>query len=194
MATVVVQAPQASKPTWLYVAVGVAVVAALYYFFVMNKPVVPLVPVNPVPNATGGASSVLIPSGGKPAQPAPVSGPLVGSFNADNYLRVNLNGSQVYTSQIEWPEKQTITLPSVKTGDRVDFLVENVGGPGGLIGQWSWNGKTYYVNAATFPNMVVGADQNIWGDAIRNSFPSSVWMWSKDNCENCVNTFSWIAQ
>lgn len=206
------QAPPADNTKlWIGLAVVVAIAGALYWNS-QRPPAVPLNPVTTGGNASGGTTNTLLPASGSssgsssgsytptptvPTAAAPVvfSGPLVGRFNADNYLSIKVNGAVVYAeSPTEWPDTQTVTLPNVRAGDRVDFNVRNAGGPGGFIGSWSWNGKAYNVNPTVFPGKQVIAGAGPWGPGILNSFPGAQWLWSPDNCETCVHTFSWVAQ
>lgn len=124
-----------------------------------------------------------------------VSSPLVGKFNADNYLSIKLNDVQVYEEQgIDWGTAHSVNLPEVKSGDRVDFNVRNVGGPGGFIGSFTWNGKTYDVNNTLFPGNVAVTGPGPWGQPILDLYPSTAqWIWSQDNCETCVVKFAWVA-
>ena len=86
--------------------------------------------------------------------------------------------------------RRSVYIPSVKAGDTVDFIVQNTGGPGGFIGTWSWNNKTYNTSTTTFPGKVVPGFT--WG-GMGDVFPAAQWVWSPDNCEVCVNTFTWKA-
>jgi len=185
------QAPQSGMKGWQIGLLVASVLAAAYYFLVYNKQV-DLVPAGTVPNASGGSSSVLVPPTGSPSNvpPAPVVSSLSGSFYADDILRINLNGSQVYADNGPWDMKRSVNLPSVRSGDTVDFIVQNTGGPGGFIGTWTWNGKTYNTSAATFPGKVVPGFT--WG-GLGNAFPAAQWVWTPDNCDVCVNTFTWKA-
>lgn len=187
----------AAPPSNNNMLIGLAVLAvvAVVWYMNSNKTPVPLTPVPTSGNATGGTNNVLVPPvKGTPAATA-FSGPLVGKFNADNYLSVSVNGVEVHAEQgIEWWDSHNLNLPSVKAGDRVDFNVRNAGGPGGFIGSWTWNGKTYTVGASLFSGKQVIAGQGPWG-GILDGYPAGAqWLWSPDNCETCTHTFTWTAQ
>jgi len=205
------------------VKIGIAVlIAAVLYgvWYMMYRQEVPLVPVNNGNNASGGTDNILLPAvenkaGNQPtgqqptsgpmvpavspavtAAPVGFSGPLVGKFNADNYLSVKVNGVTVYgETTIEWGETQNVALKNVRAGDRVDFNVRNAGGPGGFIGSWTWNGKTYNVEPTVFPGKTVIPHGGPWGYDILSRYSSDAkWLWSPDNCEVCVHTFTWMAK
>ncbi len=127
----------------------------------------------------------------KPTGPIYV-GPLVGKFNADDRLTIQINGKDVAIPQVpDWTAQHIIEIPNVKTGDVVDFIVENKGGPGGFIGLWSWNGKSYAVNNTTFPGMA--HDNASWQLNYIPYYENARWTWSSDRCEVCKVKFTWVA-
>lgn len=206
--------PQPEKKkmsTGAKIAIFLVVLLLLWLLYEMAKPAPVAVAPDPnktVTNTTGGTSTVLVPvtppaPAPAPLPPAKASGPLVGTFQADNYLTVKLNGTVVYNGcrnktgqcdqRIDWGEAQTVNLPTVVAGDRVDFLVENVGGPGMFIGSWTWNGKTYNTTESQFP----GFKNEVWGRGTwgipDTRYPGAQWLWTPDQCQFCTNTFTWVA-
>lgn len=149
----------------------------------------------PIPAVTVPAplpSPVAIPSATVSSTPKVSS--LVGKFNADNYLTINVNGVQVYGNNTEWTETHNVNLPNIKSGDKVSFAVRNVGGPGGFIGSFTWNGKTYTVNSDLFPGNQTIEGVGPWGQVSLSQYPTSArWLWKKDNCELCTHVFDWVA-
>ena len=75
--------------------------------------------------------------------------------------------------------KRSVNVPSVRSGDIVNFIVQNTGGPDGFIGTWTWNGKTYNTSATAFTGKVV---PGTWG-GLGNAFPAAQWFWTPDNCD-----------
>lgn len=120
---------------------------------------------------------------------------------ADNFVDVQLNGVSIKNyGTDDWTNRKTLTIPSVKTGDSINFVITNVGGPGGLIGSITWNGKTVYTSPTLFTSTdgelgVPPADWlNIWsGSGAQTTFASSQWIWTKDLIANGVRTISWKA-
>jgi hypothetical protein len=191
-----------------------AIIALVYWYFTGGN--VTLFNVK-VETGDGKTNTILVPdmpSDQKPAQlpvvvnsppveqpiikQVPVS-PLVGKFNADDHMSIQVNGVEVYSEQgIGWTTQHNVNIPNVKTGAKVSFIVRNTGGPGGLIGSFQWNGKTYNVNSKLFPGnaTIAEGDANvIWGSWVANQYPADAdWLWSNDNCDKCTHTFTWIAE
>lgn len=170
-----------------YLFYGGVILGILYYVFIYSKQI-DLVPAGSVPNNSGGVSAILVPPVVPPAEIVPAISDLNGSFYADDYLSIKLNKAEVYSDNGPWDKQRTITIPSVKTGDFIDFIVKNGGGAGGFIGTWKWNGKTYNTSASMFPGKVVPAFN--WS-GMGSIFPNAQWVWSADDCNICTNTFSW---
>ncbi len=120
---------------------------------------------------------------------------LVGKFSADDYLNINVNGVQVYgNNNIGWSDYHHVNLANIKSGDKVSFIVRNGGGPGGFIGTFVWNGKTYNVNADLFPGNQTIEGAGAWGQNMLDQYPTSArWLWKKDNCDICTHVFDWVA-
>jgi hypothetical protein len=138
---------------------------------------------------------------------------LVGQFQADDGLVIKVNGLQVYENKnIGWGQVHNVDIP-VGRGDRVTFEVKNAGGPGGLIGKWSWKLKDYVVNVGTFKNNKDDGtpyDMPIYDAVAKFSDPWKVpagtypegatWIWRDADANTicgyhneCTNTFTWIA-
>lgn len=143
-------------------------------------------------------SSSTTPPATPPATPPTVSN-LVGKFNADNNLSITVNGQQVYSDNLKigWGDPQNVNIPNVKSGDVVRFIVSNAGGPGGLIGSFTWNGKRYDTVPATFATpsdyVAVSNPTAIWGGGITYPGTNAQWIWDKNNCGVCNVTFTWTA-
>lgn len=182
---------------------------------------------------------VNLPQSGTPPSPAapavvtppPVVSDLVGLFNADNYLKIAVNGTVVYEgtvdtkptgANIDWGSQQSVVIKNVKAGDKVGFMVTNVGGPGGFSGVFKWNGKDYKINSQMFasstskstryanPNAnvpsavpltgaspVYGYNAGVWG-GVANNYAGAEWVWTPGvgadaACEFCTNTYVWTA-
>ncbi len=206
-------APQPEMSTAKKVVIGLlvlAIIALVYWYFTGGN--VTLFNVQ-VETGDGKTNTILVPdmpSDQKPAQlpvvvnsppiikQVPVS-PLVGKFNADDHMSIQVNGVEVYSEQgIGWTTQHNVNIPNVKSGDKVSFIVRNSGGPGGLIGSFEWNGKTYNVNSKLFPgnSTIAEGDANvIWGSWVANQYPADAdWLWSNDNCDKCTHTFTWVAE
>jgi len=170
--------------------------AVAVYFYLQSEKVVP-VPQAPgqtslVPSTSSSSSSSSSPSS---SSSSPVVSSLVGKFYADDELTVLHDGKTVYSDNGPWNSLRNLNLSGVKAGDKVVFVVKNTGGPGGLIGSWTWNGKSYDVNTTTFPEFVVSpwnSSSNLTLDR-KNLFPGAVWIWSADSCNHCTNQFTWTA-
>lgn len=94
-----------------------------------------------------------------PVTPPPVVSDLVGSFYADDNMKLSLNGTVVYQgtadgtekgTPLDWTTKKNIKITNVKAGDKIGFIVTNTGGPGGFTGKFNWNGKDYLINSKMF--------------------------------------------
>lgn len=196
----------------------VLVICVIVYAVYANQTVT----LQAVPASNG--TNVLVPTPAPAPVPAPVPvvSNLTGTFNADNYLTVYQNNNLVVPIiSTDWMSKVSVNVPNVKQGDRIDFVVQNVGGPGGLIGKFTWNGKTYVVNQQLFNSVkvvklsnnnraqptatqlsqaqaskaIVG-DSSIWSEYAKTSDYASntQWVWESGNCESCYAIFSWVAQ
>lgn len=126
-------------------------------------------------------------------------GPLVGEFNADNFMTIEVNDKQVYSDKtIGWDKRHKVNIP-VQEGDKVTFAVENVGGPGGFIGSFTWNGNRYDVSPGLFTEpkniMTIGNPSSIWGTAANIQYPNTAakWIWDANNCGVCTIKFVWMA-
>ena len=146
------------------------------------------------------APAVVAPVAPVVSTPAVVVSDLVGEFNADNRLKILVNGVEKYNgNSIEWSAKHKVTIPGLKSGDKVTFAVQNQGGPGGVVGKWTWNGHNYMMNTTT----VTATDENgvsvdvvtpptypwLGGDLVSKTL--SDWVWTRDNCAVCVRNFLW---
>ena len=79
-----------------------------------------------------------------------VRGMFSGKFNADSFLTIYQNGVLVYgATSTSWKKQQFVNF-TVTSGDVLVFVVQNVGNYGGLIGEFTFNGVTYYTNTALF--------------------------------------------
>ena len=75
-----------------------------------------------------------------------VTAPFSGTFGADNFLFLYRNGQLVYNNDND--QGYHAIAGAAKSGDIFDFVVQNTGGYGCLIGRLSWNGTTYYTGGA----------------------------------------------
>lgn len=116
-----------------------------------------------------------------------VTSALLGNFSVDDSLIVKVNGVEVYRSPSKTASNVSVNIPNVKTGDKLDFVVHNIGGPSGFHGNWVWNNKVYNVNRETFP-MIHSSwlkDKGIvtWGGFDKDS-----------ECRECDVVLTWVAQ
>lgn len=138
---------------------------------------------------------------------------LVGEFQGDDNLVILVNGKIVHNDPSKgWGDIQKVAFP-VGPGDRVDFVVKNSGGPGGLIGKWSWKLNDYVVNTMTLKNVDANDNPlsmpiydagikfgNPWNTAADAWPAGAIWVWRDQDANTicgwnseCTNTFTWIA-
>lgn len=117
---------------------------------------------------------------------------------ADNFVDITLNGIVIKSYKDDWTNRKTLTIPGVKAGDTIGFVVTNVGGPGGLIGSITWNNKTVYTSPTLLTStngtlIVPPADWlSVWaGPVPPTTFPNSQWVWTSDLLQNGVVTLNW---
>lgn len=138
----------------------------------------------------------------RPVRPRPSFGAaddLRLSCNGDNRLELRLNGKVVAGPFPDWTRTNEASF-SAKSGDVVEFVVENGGGPGGLVASWMYHGVTYGTDV---PGTAITVESggtieeatHPWftPDALQKRYPSGArWIWTADHCETCTHTFRWI--
>ena len=83
-------------------------------------------------------------------KPQTVTGLFSGKFNAFSFLTIYQNGDVAYSAtNTTWKKQQNVNF-TVTSGDVLVFMVQNTGNYGGLIGEFTWNGVTYYTNTTLF--------------------------------------------
>ena len=88
--------------------------------------------------------------------PQTVTGLFSGKFNAYNFLTIYQNGDVAYSATgIKYKQQQNVNF-TVTSGDVLIFMVQNNSvapegtSYGGLIGEFTWNGVTYYTDTSLF--------------------------------------------
>ena len=101
----------------------------------------------------------------------PVTGRFSGKFNAFSFLTIYQNGDVAYSATgTSWKKQQNVNF-TVTSGDVLIFMVQNAGNYGGLIGEFTWNGVTYYTNTTLFSTTQYVAEQ---GNALSNSTQGTI--------------------
>ena len=109
---------------------------------------VPYLPLDPAISVTAVFSKVTtyissLSQANIPPDVSIVTAPYSGTFAADDVLFVYKNGQIIYNNAAKMDQYHPLAGVA-KSGDVIDFVVQNYGGPGALIGLLSWNGNTYY--------------------------------------------------
>jgi nitrogen fixation-related uncharacterized protein len=111
---------------------------------------------------------------------------------ADNELSILHNGKSVYSNpSLEWNKGSHIGSLNVKQGDLIEFVVKNRDSIGGLIGQFTYNGKTYYTTTDVFKDKIVEPYLMANTSEVTTKYPNSKWLWVTPNCQNCNVSYKW---
>jgi len=73
----------------------------------------------------------------------PSGQPLEGEIYADDFLTIKLNDEIVYTSSGSNDVSRNVSIPLVKSGDKLELSIHNQSGDGSISGTWFYNNESY---------------------------------------------------